>query len=63
GLLFQSEVKEHLNCVIDFVEKSDIKQISAYTYYSHMRSLRNLIVKEMYDKPQKKIEHYFKPNK
>ncbi|PSN52193.1 hypothetical protein C0J52_06108 [Blattella germanica] len=37
-LLLQSEVKEHLNCVIDFVDKRDSKHISAY--YSHMRSLR-----------------------
>ncbi|PSN46091.1 hypothetical protein C0J52_02290 [Blattella germanica] len=51
-LIPKSEVKEHRNCVIDF-EKSDNKQISAY--YSHVKSLC--------DKPQKKIEHYLKPNK
>ncbi|PSN38448.1 hypothetical protein C0J52_26554, partial [Blattella germanica] len=53
GLIFQSEVKEHLNGVIDFIEKSDNKQI--YAYYSHMRNIC--------DKSQTKIEHFFKANK
>lgn len=54
-----SEVKEHLNSVINFIQRSDNKQISAY--YCHMRHLRELVVKEMCEKPQKKIDSFFKP--
>ena len=54
-----SEVKQHLNCVIDFVQQSENEEISAY--YNQMRHLRALIVKEMSNKPQRKIDSYFKP--
>ena len=53
-----SEVKQHLNYVIDFVEQSDNKEISAY--YNHMRHLHELIVKQMCEKPQVKINSFFK---
>ncbi|KAJ4447492.1 hypothetical protein ANN_09499 [Periplaneta americana] len=54
-----SEVKEHLNSVINFIQRSDNKQISVY--FCHMRHLRELVVKEMCEKSQKKIDSFFKP--
>jgi hypothetical protein len=54
------EVREHLNCIINFIQESDNEDIS--TYYEHLRHLRDLNVEEMCTKPsQKKIDSFFKP--
>jgi hypothetical protein len=54
------EKRDHLNCVMNFIQESDSEDISAY--YDHLRHLRDLIIKEMCAKPsQKKIDSFCKP--
>jgi hypothetical protein len=55
-----SEVKEHLNFVIQYVEQSANENV--FAYYEHLRHLRQLLTKDISSKrTQQKINYFFKP--
>lgn len=55
-----SEVKDHLNFVIEYVEQS--KNENVFAYYEHLRHLRQLLTNEINNKQtQQKINTFFKP--
>jgi hypothetical protein len=55
-----SEVKDHLNFVIQYVEQSANENV--FAYYEHLRHLRLLLTEEISSKKkQQKINYFFKP--
>jgi hypothetical protein len=55
-----SEVKDHLNFVIQYVEQSANENV--FAYYEHLRHLRQLLTEEISSKQtQQKINYFFKP--
>jgi ERCC4-type nuclease len=55
-----SEVKNHLNFVIQYVEQSTNENV--FAYYEHLRHLRQLLTEEISSKQtQQKINYFFKP--
>jgi hypothetical protein len=55
-----SEVKDHLNFVIQNVEQSANENV--FAYYEHLRHLRQLLTEEISSKQiQQKIKYFFKP--
>jgi hypothetical protein len=55
-----SEVKEHLNFVIQYVEQWANENM--FAYYQHLRHLRQLLTEEISSKQtQQKINYFFKP--
>jgi hypothetical protein len=56
-----SEVKDHLNFVIQYVEQSANKNV--FAYYEHLRHLRQLVTEEISSKQtQQKINYFFQTN-
>jgi hypothetical protein len=55
-----SELKDHLNFVIQYVEQSANETV--FVYYEHLRHLRQLLTEEISSKQtQQKINYFFKP--
>jgi hypothetical protein len=55
-----SEVKDHLNFVIQCVEQSANENV--FAYYEHLQHLRQLLTEEISSKQtQQKINCFFKP--
>jgi hypothetical protein len=53
-----SEVKDHLNFVIQYVEQSAIENV--YAYYEHLQHLHQLLTEEIRSKQtQQKINYFF----
>jgi hypothetical protein len=55
-----SEVKDHLNFVIQYVEHSANENV--FSYYEHLRHLHQLLTEQLSSKQtQQKINYFYKP--
>jgi hypothetical protein len=52
-----SEVKDHLNFVIQYVEQSANENV--FAYYEHLRHLRQLLTEEISNKQTQQKINYF----